>query len=52
MEVVGQVFNLFGAINLGGIGVTRQTNALSNVFGTILGAQPRQEGELAIRLTW
>ena len=34
------------------IGVTRQTNALSNAFGQILGAQPRQEGELAIRVTW
>ena len=52
VELIGQVFNLFGTINRGGIGVTRQTNALSNAFGQILGAQPRQEGELAIRLTW
>ena len=52
VELIGQVFNLFGNINLGGIGVTRQTNALSNAFGQILGAQTRQEGELAIRVTW
>jgi hypothetical protein len=30
-------------------GVTQQTNALSNVFARILGAQPRQQGALAIR---
>jgi hypothetical protein len=52
VELIGQVFNLFGNTNLGGIGVTRQTNALSNAFGQILGAQTRQEGELAIRVTW
>jgi len=52
VELIGQMFNLFGTINRGGIGVTRQTNALSNAFGQILGAQPLQEGELAIRLTW
>jgi hypothetical protein len=52
VEFIGQLFNAFGNINRGGIGVTRQTNALSNAFGRILGVQPRQEGELAIRLTW
>jgi hypothetical protein len=52
VEVIGQIFNLLGATNLGGIGVGRQTNALSNAFGRILGAQPRQQGELAIRVTW
>jgi hypothetical protein len=52
LEVIGQVFNLFGTTNLGGIGFTRQTNALSNAFGQILGAQPRQQGELALRVTW
>ena len=52
VELIGQLFNAFGNINRGGIGVGRQTNALSNAFGQILGIQPRQEGELAIRLTW
>lgn len=52
VEVIGQVFNLFGTTNLGGIGFTRQTNALSNAFGRILGAQPRQQGEIALRVTW
>ena len=52
VELIGQLFNAFGTINRGGIGVGRQTNALSNAFGQILGVQPRQEGELAIRLTW
>jgi hypothetical protein len=52
VEIIGQLFNVFGTTNLGGIGFTRQTNALSNAFGRILGAQPRQQGELAIRLTW
>jgi hypothetical protein len=52
VEVIGQLFNVFGTTNLGGIGFTRQTNALSNAFGRILGAQPRQQGELALRLTW
>ena len=32
------MFNLFGTDNLGGIGITRQTNALSDAFGRILGA--------------
>ncbi len=52
VELIGQLFNAFGNINRGGIGVGRQTNALSNAFGQILGVQPRQEGELAIRMTW
>ncbi len=52
LELIGQVFNLFGTTNLGGIGFTRQTNAGSNAFGQILGAQPRQQGELAVRFVW
>ena len=48
-ELIAQVFNVLGRTNLGGIGVGRQTNALSNAFGQILGAQPRQEAELAVR---
>jgi hypothetical protein len=49
IELIAQVFNLFGRTNLGGIGVGRQLNSLSNAFGQILGAQPRQEAELAVR---
>jgi hypothetical protein len=49
VELIAQVFNVLGRTNLGGIGVGRQTNALSNAFGQILGAQPRQEAELAVR---
>jgi outer membrane receptor for ferrienterochelin and colicin len=49
IELIAQVFNLFGRTNLGGIGVGRQLNSLSNAFGQILGAQPRQEAEFAIR---
>jgi outer membrane receptor protein involved in Fe transport len=52
LEIIGQVFNLFGVDNLGGIGVTQQTNALSNAFGQILGAQPRQQAEIAVRTSW
>ena len=52
VELIGQVFNVFGTVNLGGIGVTRQTSALSSAFGKILGAQPRQQAELAMRMTW
>jgi hypothetical protein len=52
LEFIGQVFNLFGRNNLGGIGITRTNNSLSNAFGRILGAQPRQQAELAIRTSW
>jgi hypothetical protein len=46
---VGQVFNLFGTNNLGGIGTSQTTNALAATFGQTPSAQPRQQGELAIR---
>jgi hypothetical protein len=49
IELVGQVFNLFGVDNLGGIGSAWVTNATSAQFGQILTAQPRQQGEIAIR---
>ncbi len=52
LELIGQVFNLFGVTNLGGIGITRQTNAQSAVFGQIPGAQPRQQAELAVRFVF
>ena len=51
-ELIGQVFNLFGRTNLGGIGSSFNTNALSNTFGQLTTAQPRQQGEIAIRMTF
>jgi hypothetical protein len=52
MEVIGQVFNIFGVDNLGGIGSGWVTNATSAQFGEILTAQPRQQGEVAFRVLW
>lgn len=46
------VFNLFGTDNLGGIGTNQTTNALAATFGQIPSAQPRQQGEIAIRYIW
>jgi hypothetical protein len=54
VELIGQLFNLFGRDNLlipGGAG-TYVENALSDSFGRILSAQNRQQAELAIRYTW
>lgn len=52
VEVIGQVFNLLGRTNLGGVGSQFVTNARSPQFGQILSAQPRQQGEVAVRLTF
>jgi hypothetical protein len=52
LELIAQVFNLFGRNNLGGIGSSFQTNALSNTFGQISTAQPRQQAELAARIVF
>ena len=52
VEFIGQVFNLFGRDNLGGIGSSFQTNALSDTFGQLTTAQPRQQTELAVRMTF
>jgi hypothetical protein len=49
LEFIAQVFNLFGNDNLGGIGFGWTQNALSNSFGRISSALPRQEAELAVR---
>jgi hypothetical protein len=49
-EFVVQVFNMFGTNNLlppGGDSYVN--NSLSDSFGKILTAQPRQQGEIAIR---
>ena len=52
IEASGQVFNLFGRDNLGGIGSSFQTNALSDSFGQLLTAQNRQQAEIAVRMTF
>ena len=52
LELVAQVFNLFGRNNLGGIGSSFNTNALSGTFGQISTAQPRQQAELAARIVF
>jgi hypothetical protein len=54
IEVIGQVFNVFGSDNLlasGGVG-GYVTNALSDSFGKILAAGNRQQGEFAVRFAW
>lgn len=50
LELIAQVFNALGRDNLNASG--RVTNALSNGFGRILSAGPRQQTELAVRLAW
>jgi len=52
VELIGQVFNLFGRTNLGGIGSSFNTNARSSTFGQLSTAQPRQQGEIAVRMTF
>lgn len=49
LELIGQVFNVFGRDNLGAAWVT---NALSNQFGRIRQSFNRQQGEVAIRFAW
>jgi hypothetical protein len=49
IEVIGQLFNVFGRDNLQ---ATWVTNALSNQFGSIRQAFNRQQGEIAIRYAW
>jgi outer membrane receptor protein involved in Fe transport len=52
IELIGQVFNLLGTDDLGGVGTGWVTNALSDSFGRILTALPRQQGELAVKLVF
>jgi hypothetical protein len=52
IEVIAQVFNLLGHDNLGGIGASFVSNALSDTFGRQVEAQPRQQAEVAMRVTW
>ena len=49
LQLIGQLFNVFGTDNFGGVGSTQQANASSASFGTISSALPRQQGELAAR---
>jgi hypothetical protein len=49
LELIGQVFNVFGTDNLQADWVT---NALSNAFGRSLQAFNRQQAELAVRFAW
>ena len=50
LELIAQVFNVFGVDNLLPPGAGSYVdNALSDSFGKILSAQPRQQGEIAIR---
>jgi len=49
LEIIGQVFNVFGRDNLQAAWVT---NSLSNAFGQIRQALNRQQGEVAIRFAW
>ena len=54
VELIGQVFNVFGTDNLiasGGQGAWVD-NALSDSFGRILSASNRQQAELALRFVW
>ena len=52
IELIGQLFNVFGTTNLGGVGFRRQQNSRSALFGQILGAQNRQEAEIAVRFVF
>jgi hypothetical protein len=52
LELIAQVFNLFGTDSFGVGANPWQMNALSNAFGTIGTVHPRQQGELAVRFVW
>ena len=53
VELIAQVFNLFGHDNLISLGSSGwQENALSNSFGKIQTTQPRQQGEVALRVVF
>ena len=43
---------MLGTDNLGGVGTGWVTNALSDSFGRILTALPRQQGELALKVVF
>jgi hypothetical protein len=49
VELIGQVFNVLGRDNLGGLSSQYITNVRSDAFGRILTSLPRQQGEVAVR---
>ena len=55
VQLIGQLFNVFGTTNYGGVGTSQVTNAStgsgksSGSFGTFSSALPLQQGELAVR---
>jgi hypothetical protein len=58
IQLIGQLFNVTGVNNLGGVGTSQQTNAStgsatsSGTYGTFTAALPRQQGELAVRFVF
>ncbi len=52
LELIGQVFNLFGTDSFGTGATPWQLNATSNSFGTLNTVYPRQQAELAVRFVW
>jgi hypothetical protein len=52
IEVIAQVFNLLGRDNLGGPSTVYVTNVRSDSFGRVQSAQPRQQGEVALRFVF
>lgn len=49
LDLIAQLFNVLGTDNLGDIGDTWVSNALSDSFGRLLTARARQQAELAVR---
>ena len=52
LELIAQVFNVFGRDNLGRIRSTWTKNSRSNSFGQILDVQDRQQMEVALRFSF
>src|SRR5207237_4670109 len=52
VELIGQVFNVLGRDNLGGLSSQYITNVRSDSFGRILTSLPRQQGEVALRFVF
>ena len=52
VELIGQVFNVLGRDNLGGLSSQYITNVRSDSFGRILTSLPRQQGEVAVRFVF
>jgi hypothetical protein len=52
VDLIAQLFNVFGADSLGGFGTGWVTNSLSDTFGRITSALPRQQAEIAVRFAF